>query len=93
MQAKLGLPDEELGKWRWVWCHRGLCERLGPGDVVGARLARAVGTLNDTPYLGMEVSWAGRGVTLHYHSHTNIVHQCLRHSTHSLDSGCAFLRL
>lgn len=60
-QAKLGVSEEEVGKWRWWWCPlRGANEPLGPGDAVGKRVVAAgaahgaVGG-HEWPYLGMEV--------------------------------------
>ncbi len=61
-QAKLGLPEEELAKWRFAFCSaRGPSEPLAPSDSVGARAARlapltATMATADAPYLAMEVS-------------------------------------
>ncbi len=60
-QAKLGISDEELAKWRFNFCsQRGGVEYLQDTDCVGTRFARVqsqAATANgEQPFLGMEVS-------------------------------------
>lgn len=58
LQAKLGLSDEELSKWRWAFCSPkgGIEPLLSDADAVGGRVPRIhhiTGTLGDAPYLAM----------------------------------------